>query len=280
MEQNNFGPQLKISQQIHQDKYRQIGESFEKSMGRIASALSDNSSHEQRLCEIFLNQRFLPAGRIQAGAGTSKNTTLFNCFVSGQIKDDFVGQGGIMDRASEAAQTMRMGGGVGYDFSSLRPRGDLISTLGSNASGPVSFMDIYDAVCRTVASSGHRRGAQMGILRVDHPDIMEFIDAKRNSHKLTGFNISVGITDEFMECVKRGDSFSLRFKDKTYNSIDANSLWNRIMDNTFNYAEPGCIYLDRINDWNNLWYCETIEATNPCSEQPLPPHGRLSSRFF
>lgn len=280
LQQETFGPTLKISQQIHSEKYRQKGESFEQSMERISRALSDSSSHEGRLREILLNQRFLPAGRIQTGAGTTKSTTLFNCFVSGTIKDDFVGTNGIMERAKEAAQTMRMGGGVGYCFSGLRPRGDLIKSLDSQASGPVSFMEIYDAVCRTVASSGHRRGAQMGVLRVDHPDILEFIDAKRNTNRLTGFNISVGITDEFMRAVQKGESFDLRFNGRVYSSIDANALWNRIMSNTFDYAEPGVIFLDTINRMNNLWYCETIESTNPCSEQPLPPHGRVSFRFF
>lgn len=268
-----FGPTLPISQQIHKDKYRLKGETFDQSMQRIASALSDNSAHNHRLSDILLHQRFLPAGRIQTGAGTDKATTLFNCFVSGDIDDSFVGPGGIMDRAKEAAQTMRMGGGVGYNFSSLRPRGDLIRSLDSQSSGPVSFMDIYDAVCRTVSSSGHRRGAQMGILSVDHPDIEEFVRAKRNSHKLTGFNISVGITDEFMSAVRSDSQFDLRFGGRVYKSIRAKALWDEIMQSTWDYAEPGVLFLDRINQMNNLWYAENINATNPCSEQPLPAFG-------
>lgn len=268
-----YGPTLKISQQIHQDKYRQKGETFDGAMARVASALSDNSNHHQRLNNIFLEQRFLPAGRIQTGAGTAKQTTLFNCFVSGTIEDDFIGPKGIMERAKEAAQTMRMGGGVGYDFGTLRPRGDLIKTLDSQASGPVSFMEIYDAVCRTVASSGHRRGAQMGVLPVSHPDIEEFVRAKRNSNKLNGFNISVGITDEFMAAVQRKDTFDLTFGGKKYKTLSAMDLWDDIMKSTWDYAEPGVLFLDRINQFNNLWYCEDITTTNPCSEQPLPPHG-------
>lgn len=178
-----------------------------------------------------------------------------------------------MARATEAAQTMRLGGGIGYDFSTLRPRGDMIRKLGSKSSGPVSFMHIYDAVCKCVASSGHRRGAQMGVLRVDHPDIVEFINAKKNQSDLTGFNISVAITDEFMECLSKGKPFMLRFGGNNYHEIDPVELWEQIMLNTWDWAEPGVLFIDQINRMNNLWYCETIAATNPCGEQPLPPHG-------
>lgn len=515
-----YGPKLLSSQQLHQDKYRSPGETFEESMQRVASALSASQSEEVRLFDTLLNMRFLPAGRIQAGAGTEKKVTLYNCFVSGDIEDDFIGPRGIMARATEAAQTMRMGGGVGYDFSTLRPRGDRIKSLDSQASGPVSFMEIYDAVCRTVASSGHRRGAQMGVLRClsgdtlvhtleggfkikdlvgknpyvyssdeqgklrivqadkvfvsdknrqlvrvtfdnqqhidctpdhrfmlksgryieaqdlqcgdslkaisfsqqvkrnkgkkpyhflkagitghykkavhrlvaedilgwkldenlhvhhinensldnrpqnlevlskeehasqhieqfnsvrlmvaerrkgktraevygkekadaweakrqetvknhkvvsvqeiglaeevfdislpkfhnfaaqevfvhncDHPDILEFVKAKQNNHKLTGFNISVGITDEFMRAVVAGQSFETVFNGKVYGTYDAKTLYDQIMRATWDYAEPGVLFLDRINEYNNLWYCENITATNPCSEQPLPANG-------
>ena len=158
-------------------------------------------------------------------------------------------------------------------FSRIRPRGDNIKTLESSASGPVSFMGIFDAVCQTISSSGHRRGAQMGVLRVDHPDIFEFVRAKRNSDKLTGFNVSVGVTDKFMDCVKSGEPFPLVFEDEVYKEIDASELWDEIMESTFDWAEPGVLFIDRINDTNNLHYCETIEASNPCGEQPLPPYG-------
>jgi len=182
-----------------------------------------------------------------------------------------------MQRACDAAETMRRGGGIGYDFSRIRPRGDLIKSLDSKSSGPVSFMGIFDSVCQTIASSGHRRGAQMGVLRVDHPDILDFIRAKRNSDKLTGFNISVGITDAFMECLEdTTKTFDLVFEGHVYKTLSNNEvheLWDEIMESTWDWAEPGVLFIDRINEMNNLYYCETIEATNPCGEQPLPPYG-------
>lgn len=197
-----------------------------------------------------------------------------NCFVSGTIDDSYVdGHGSIMNRAVEAARTMRYGGGIGYDFSTLRPRGSLIRRLQSSASGPVSFMHIFDAVCRATSSSGHRRGAQMGVLRVDHPDILEFVRAKQNQDKLTGFNISVAVTDEFMRAVKADQEFPLRWNGETYRTVRAAELWEAIMRSTWDWAEPGVLFIDRINGQNNLGYCETIAATNPCGEQPLPPYG-------
>ena len=179
----------------------------------------------------------------------------------------------IMGRATEAAETMRRGGGIGYDFSRLRPRGNRIKSLDSKASGAVSFMQIYDAVCQTIASSGHRRGAQMGVLRVDHPDIEQFITAKNDGTSLTGFNISVGVTDDFMQCLEEKKPFKLRFEGETYDEIDPVALWDIIMRSTWDWAEPGVLFIDTINRMNNLHYCETIEATNPCGEQPLPPYG-------
>lgn len=193
-----------------------------------------------------------------------------NCFVSRTIEDSM---DGIMTAAHEAATTMRMGGGIGYDFSTLRPRGDLIKTLDSNSSGPLSFMKIFDAICGTISSAGHRRGAQMGMLRVDHPDIEAFIEAKTNSTNLTNFNISVAITDEFMMAVEAKKAFPLKFNGQIHRWIDAAELWDKIMQATWDWAEPGVIFIDRINQMNNLWYCETIAATNPCGEQPLPPYG-------
>lgn len=265
-----YGPKLPISQEIHATKYRLEGEPFEDCAYRIASTLSDNDVHRRALSDILLDMRFMPAGRVQAAIGAPKRVTPWNCFVSGVISDDF---NDIMEKAKEAGHTMRLGGGIGYDFSTLRPRGSLIKSLNSQSSGPISFMDIFDSVCGTISSAGHRRGAQMGVLRVDHPDIEEFIYAKRNEHKLTRFNISVGITDAFMKAVKKGTDFRLKFHNKTYKEVDARRLWDSIMRSTWDWAEPGVLFIDRINEFNNLWYCETITTTNPCGEQPLPPYG-------
>jgi ribonucleoside-diphosphate reductase alpha chain len=168
---------------------------------------------------------------------------------------------------------MRLGGGIGYDFSTIRPSGDLIVSLDSKASGPLSFMQIFDSICRTVSSAGHRRGAQMGVLRIDHPDIEDFIESKTNSTNLTQFNISVGVTDAFMQAVLDGADFELKYKDRVYKRVDARYLWDKLMRATWDWAEPGILFIDRINEMNNLWYCETIAATNPCGEQPLPPYG-------
>ena len=266
----SYGPKVPFAEDTHRIKYRQDGESFEQAMNRVASALSDNSEYEHEFAEILLEQRFLPACRVHCAMGSTRRTTAYNCFVSCTIPDDMLG---IMGAATEAAETMRRGGGIGYDFSTLRPNGELITTLQSHASGPVSFMGIYDAVCQTIASAGHRRGAQMGMLRVDHPDIEEFIHAKTNGNRLTGFNISGAVTDEFMECVRTDSDFTLRYNGRVYRTVRARSLWDAIMRNTWDWAEPGVIFIDRINEMNNLWYCERIAATNPCGEQPLPPYG-------
>ena len=262
---------MPISQEIDKMKYRQEGESFHDKVMRLADAMADNDDHRLELEDILGEQRFLAAGRVQNAMGSRRITTAFNCFVSGTVEDSM---NSIMQRATEAAETMRRGGGIGYDFSKLRPRGDTIRSLQSQSSGPVSFMSIFDAVCSTISSSGHRRGAQMGCLRVDHPSIWDFIRAKRNSDKLTGFNISVGITDKFMEAVTaEDDSFDLVFEGKVYDTISARALWDEIMQSTWDWAEPGVLFIDRINEMNNLYYCETIGTTNPCGEQPLPPYG-------
>jgi len=259
---------------MHATKYRAQGESFDEAMNRQAGALTDGREQFMAYRDIIRSMKFMAGGRIQAAVGSPRRVTPYNCFVSGEIHDSFIdGHGSIMARATEAAQTMRMGGGIGYDFSGLRPRGAEIKKLGSQASGPVSFMQIYDALCKCIASSGHRRGAQMGVLRVDHPDIVEFVHCKQNDDNLTGFNISIGITDEFMRAVKVGDTFDLRFHGRTYSTIDARALWEKIMRSTWEWAEPGVIFIDTINTRNNLWYCEDIAATNPCGEQPLPPYG-------
>lgn len=265
-----YGPKTRLSQEMHALKYRAEGESFEQGVIRFANALADNVDHFRTVREILLDQRFMGGGRTQSAVGSPNNVTAFNCFVSGDVEDSF---SVIMDRAKEAGETMRKGGGIGYDFSLLRPEGDLIVSLGSNASGPISFMKIFDALCKTVSSAGHRRGAQMGVLRVDHPDIEKFIVAKQNQTELTAFNISIGVTDEFMECVVEGKLFELKFNGRVYKRVDARALWETIMRGTWDWAEPGVLYVDRINTANNLWYCETIGATNPCGEQPLPAYG-------
>ena len=270
MTTKTYGPQLAISEEISQTKYRSKGETFKEAMVRVADALKDDEEHYNKLKGILLDQRFLPAGRVQAAIGAPREVTAFNCFVSSTIKDSMEG---IMASAGEAAKTMQLGGGIGYDFSTLRPRGDHIRSLDSRSSGPISFMGIYDALCKTIASAGHRRGAQMGVLRVDHPDIEEFVQAKNNSHNLTQFNISVGITDEFMKAVKEDTDFDLRFEGRAYKTVRAKALWDKILRSTWDWAEPGVLFIDTINKKNNLWYCETIATSNPCGEQPLPPNG-------
>jgi len=303
-----MGPSQPHSEQVHAEKYRGEGESFRDAMGRIAQGLADDSEHYQQFRDILLDMRFLPAGRVQAAIGSPKHITPYNCFVSGTIHDSFVhgdenGQNSIMDIAAQAAATMRMGGGIGYDWSTLRPSQDLIVGVQSRTDGPMAFMPIYDAVCRATASAGNRRGAQMGVLRIDHPDILAFIRAKQPSDRLrhlwamvddlpadypgrellaealqetlrlTGFNLSIAVTDEFMECLAAKRPFPLRFGGRVYNHVDPVALWETVMRSTWDWGEPGVLFIDTINRMNNLWYCETISATNPCGEQPLPPYG-------
>lgn len=259
----------KVFDALHSKKYREPEESFEDCTHRVATALADSREHEKALEDILEDRRFLPGGRIQRAMGSPRKVTAFNCFVSDTIHDDMTS---IMDRLARAATTLRMGGGIGYDFSTLRPRGTPIKTLGSESTGPVAFMAIYDALCKCIASSGHRRGAQMGIMRVDHFDILEFIHAKRDAISLTAFNISVAITDEFMLSLETGAEFSLKWGLEN-KPISASALWDEIMRSTYDWAEPGIVFIDRMNSDNNLQYCEKISATNPCSEQPLPPNG-------
>lgn len=270
----NYGPQTSFSDNLHAEKYRSKGESYRECSTRVANALSDNEAHFKQIRDITGSMRFLFAGRIQSAVGSLKATTPYNCYVSGTIADSFTeGGGSIMNRATEAAITMRMGGGIGYDFSTLRPSGALIRKLESQSSGPVAFMDIFNSICKVTSSAGNRRGAQMGVLRVDHPDIEEFIRAKQNITSLTGFNISVAITDEFMLAVQQDREFALRFDGHVYRTVRARDLWEMLMRSTYDWAEPGVLFIDRIQEMNNLWYCERIAATNPCGEQPLPPYG-------
>jgi len=264
------GPTIPVAKWADEQKYRQEGEEYGQKVARVAQALSDNQDHFNNFRDILKEQRFLPGGRVQAAAGSYRRVTAFNCFVMKDVPDSMAG---IMDVAKEAAITMQLGGGVGYDFSGVRPRGARIKSIGSQASGPVSFMGIMDATCKTIASAGHRRGAQMGCLRVDHPDIMEFIAAKANHDQLTQFNISVLVTDAFMEAVKTDSDFDLVFEGRVFDTVRARHLWETILRNTWDWAEPGVIFIDRVNQMNNLWYCENISATNPCGEQPLPAYG-------
>jgi ribonucleoside-diphosphate reductase alpha chain len=270
-----------ISQQIWDMKYRlkaadgaPVDRTLSDTWRRVARALAapevDPAHWEERFFKALDGFRFLPAGRILAGAGTERDVTLFNCFVMGTIPDDM---GGIFEHLKEAALTMQQGGGIGYDFSTLRPRGAPVRGVGADASGPLSFMDVWDAMCRTIMSAGHRRGAMMATMRCDHPDIEAFIDAKQDAGRLRMFNLSVLVTDAFMEAVKADAPWELAFGGTCYKSLPARQLWDRIMRATYAYAEPGVIFIDRINRLNNLRYVEEISATNPCGEQPLPPYG-------
>jgi ribonucleoside-diphosphate reductase alpha chain len=266
---------------------------------RVAHALAAVEAPEQRThwegrFLQALQQGFLPAGRIQSAAGTELTATLINCFVQpvgDSIAQDDEGHPGIYVALMEAAETMRRGGGVGYDFSRIRPRGAWVGSTQSSASGPVSYMRVFDRSCETVESAGSRRGAQMGVLRCDHPDIEEFIHAK-DSGDLRNFNISVGVTDAFMQAVVNDGEVELvhhaepgtaqkaegayEAKDRhlwVYRKLRARDLWEQIMRSTYDHAEPGVLFIDTINRDNNLSYCETIASTNPCAEQPLPPYG-------
>jgi ribonucleoside-diphosphate reductase alpha chain len=270
-----------IAEQIWDMKYRfkqadgtPIDTTVEDSWRRIARALAAvetaPAEWEPKFYDALSDFKFLPAGRITAGAGTERSVTLFNCFVMGTIPDSM---GGIFDMLKEAALTMQQGGGIGYDFSTIRPKGAKVKGVAADASGPLSFMDVWDAMCRTIMSAGSRRGAMMATMRCDHPDIVDFITAKRDPARLRMFNVSVLVTDDFMAAVKADDPWDLVFEGEVYQTLRAVELWDQIMNSTFEFAEPGVIFIDRINQANNLNYCETIAATNPCGEQPLPPYG-------
>ena len=270
-----------IAEQIWDMKYRfkqadgtPIDNTVEDSWHRIAGALASveysPEAWEPKFFDALSDFKFLPAGRITAGAGTERSVTLFNCFVMGTIPDSM---GGIFDMLKEAALTMQQGGGIGYDFTTIRPKGAKVKGVAADASGPLSFMDVWDAMCRTIMSAGSRRGAMMATMRCDHPDILDFITAKRDPARLRMFNVSVLVTDAFMDAVKSDGSWDLVFEGEVFQTMKAMDLWDQIMSSTFEFAEPGVIFIDRINKANNLSYCETIAATNPCGEQPLPPYG-------
>jgi ribonucleoside-diphosphate reductase alpha chain len=270
-----------IAAQIWDMKYRfkeadgtPIDVTVEDSWRRIARDLARAEDKpavwEEKFYEALEDFKYLPAGRITAGAGTARQVTLFNCFVMGTVPDSMAG---IFDMLKEAALTMQQGGGIGYDFSTIRPRGADVKGVAADASGPLSFMDVWDAMCRTIMSAGSRRGAMMATMRCDHPDVEAFITAKSDAARLRMFNMSVLITDDFMEAVKADGPWELKFDGKIYHTVQARDLWNKIMQATYEYAEPGVIFIDRINKANNLSYIENICATNPCGEQPLPPYG-------
>jgi ribonucleoside-diphosphate reductase alpha chain len=280
-----------ISQQIWDMKYRlrgpangpiagePIDKTIEDTWRRVARAVAAPERDPERWAERFYRAmsdfQFLPAGRVVAGAGAGRQVTLFNCFVMGAIPDDM---GGIFAHLREAALTMQQGGGIGYDFSTLRPKGAPVHGVGADASGPLSFMDVWDAMCRTIMSAGYRRGAMMATLSCEHPDIEAFIEAKSEPGRLRMFNLSVLVTDAFMQAVAEDAPWELSFggpgqPKSVAKVLPARELWDKIMRATYAYAEPGVIFIDRINRRNNLWYCEQINATNPCGEQPLPPYG-------
>ena len=272
---------LPISSRIWDMKYRlkaadgtPVDGTIEDTWRRVARALAAAEAEPARWEPAFYDAlsgfRFLPAGRILAGAGAERQVTLFNCFVMGRVADDMTA---IFENLKEAALTMQQGGGIGYDFSTLRPKGAPVKGVGADASGPLPFMDCWDAMCRTIMSAGFRRGAMMGCLRCDHPDIEAFIEAKRDPGRLRMFNLSVLVTDAFMQAVKDNAPWELAFEGVVYRTVQARALWERIIRSTYAYAEPGVIFIDRINRANNLAYCEEIFATNPCGEQPLPPYG-------
>ena len=264
--------QTAIAEQIWDMKYRfkaadgtAIDQTVQDSWRRIAGALAaveqDPAAWEPRFYAALENFKFLPAGRITAGAGTGRHVTLFNCFVMGTVPDTM---SGIFDALKEAALTMQQGGGIGYDFSTIRPKGAEVKGVAADASGPLSFMDVWDAMCRTIMSAGSRRGAMMATMRCDHPDIEAFIAAKKDPARLRMFNLSVLVTDPFMAAVKADANWQLTFNGLTYKTLPARDLWNQIMRNTYDFAEPGVIFIDRINAANNLNYIEVIAATNPC----------------
>ena len=291
-----------ISHEIWATKYREAGEpDIRASWRRVAGALAatepaDAAAWSERFLGLLDGFTFLPGGRILAGAGTGRRVTLFNCFVMGAIEDSM---DGIFDALKEGALTMQQGGGVGYDFSTLRPHGMPAREVGGIASGPVSFMRIWDSMCGTLLSTGARRGAMMATLRCDHPDIERFIDAKGERQELRNFNLSVLVTDAFMEAVRADADWPLVFPlaggdaaaggqatlMRTWSGrrepvacgvmrvVRARALWDRLMHATYEYAEPGVLFIDRINGENNLWYREQISATNPCGEIPLPAYG-------
>ena len=271
-----------LAEEIWTTKYRFVAPDGEGDCGidatiaRVASAVALAEAPrlrgywQDRFTTALTDFRFIPAGRILAGAGTDRSVTLFNCFVMGTIPDSLAG---IFDHLREAAVTMQQGGGVGMDFSTIRPSGSPVLGVGADASGPLTFMDCWDSMCRTVQSAGQRRGAMMGCLSIDHPDIEAFIDAKRDPARFRNFNLSVLVSDAFMKALSADADWPLLFDGEVHRTIRAKDLWHRLMTATYDMAEPGVIFVDRVNQLNNLAHCEQISASNPCGEQMLPPYG-------
>lgn len=270
-----------ISAQIWDMKYRYkahdgtaydatVEDTWRRVARALAQAEADPAAWEDVFYDTLEDYKFLPAGRITAGAGTGRNVTLMNCFVMGTIPDSMEG---IFQMLKEAALTMQAGGGIGYDFSTIRPKGAHVKGVDADASGPLSFMDCWDAMCRTIMSAGSRRGAMMATMRCDHPDIEDFIEAKRDPRRLRMFNVSVLATDKFMRAVKDDAFWDLVFDGKWYRTVRARDLWDKIMRSNYDSAEPGVLFIDRVNQRNPLKYCEDIAASNPCAEQFLPPYG-------
>lgn len=270
-----------VSDWVWNEKYRfkpanaiggdaSVDDTFRRVARTLASVEKDQAKHAAEFYGILKDFEFLPAGRIIAGAGTGRDVTYSNCFVMPQIRDSMAG---IMQAVSEAAMTLRSGGGIGMDFSTIRPRGAHVKGLDAEASGTVSFMDLWNTMCGTIMSAGARRGAMMGILRCDHPDIEEFITAKQTAGRLTNFNVSVAVTDAFMEAVDENAEWPLIFDGEVYKTVKAAELWDRIIRSTYEYAEPGIVFIDRMNADNPLAYNEILYSTNPCGEVPLPPGG-------
>ena len=279
-------PLQPASADIWDTKYRlkdkagnHVDADLEATYQRVARALAaveataELANHWEGRFLWALRQGALPAGRILSNAGAQEHkpaTSTINCTVSGTIEDSMVG---ILNKVQEAGITLKAGCGIGYEFSVLRPKGAYVAGAGANTSGPLSFMDIYDRMCFTISSAGGRRGAQMATFDIRHPDIVDFIRAKREDGRLRQFNLSCLITDEFVQAVKQDAPWDLMFEGTVYRTIPARRLWDLIMTSTYDYAEPGFILIDRVNEMNNNWFCEEIRATNPCGEQPLPPYG-------
>jgi ribonucleoside-diphosphate reductase alpha chain len=274
--------EVALAEEIWISKYRFKTEdghgdgTFAETAERVAQAVAQAEAPEMReqwqsrFRDAIADMRFIPAGRVLAGSGTDRSVTLFNCFVMGTIPDSL---DGIFEHLKQAALTMQQGGGVGMDFSTIRPAGSVVKGVGAEASGPLTFMDCWDSMCRTVQSAGQRRGAMMGCLRIDHPDIEAFIDAKRDPARFRNFNLSVLVTDAFMSALGSDGDWPLVFNGETVRTVRARELWKGLMRATYDVAEPGVIFVDRVNAANNLAHCETISASNPCGEQMLPPYG-------
>ena len=251
---------------------------MEATRARVARAVaaaeaSRRSEWDAAFRALLDGWNFLPGGRILAGAGTGRSVTLLNCFVMGQIEDSLPGIFGALE---EAAVTLQLGGGIGCDFSTLRPRGASAASAGTTASGPVSFMHVWNSMCATVLASGNRRGAMMATLRVDHPDVLEFIDAKRDPSALRFFNLSVQVTDRFLEAVRRDEPWPLAHpagSESIARVLPARELWSRLLESSYGMSEPGVLFVDTINRENNLAWRECLTTTNPCGEVPLPPYG-------